>query len=395
MRVAHPKGLFLSGRVTQILGFTLLEALVAFLIVSIGVLALAKLQGTLVSDSADSRLRSHAASVAQDKIEELRGFANQETYDNLIVGSSGSDTQNAANTVFTRSWVISDCPNTVNCKQIAMAVTWTDIKGQEQTINLTSYIAQTDPVKAGMVLVMAGSSSTSSSSTGSSSSGSSTSSTSSSTGSTSSSSTSSTTSSTTSSSTSSSSTSSSSSSSSTSSSGAVPASCTSPWGAPVAHGGSVSAYLAAAPTGACTSESRACDNGVLSGSYTQQSCLAGCSFAPGGAIASGSSVLAYQNASVPYNNPCTSETRLCTNGALSGSYTQTSCTVVCTVPNLVGMQSHTVSDRTAVDNAITAAGFAVGSKTDLSGGGANVVVSQTPAAGVNTCGASVSYSYRD
>jgi hypothetical protein len=48
--------------------------------------------------------------------------------------------------------------------------------------------------------------------------------------------------------------------------------CTAPWGATVLDGASVTAYLDATPTSSCTSESRSCSAGTLSGSYTNQSC---------------------------------------------------------------------------------------------------------------------------
>lgn len=56
------------------------------------------------------------------------------------------------------------------------------------------------------------------------------------------------------------------------------------------------------------------------------STAASCTF-DGNTVTSGSSVTAYQTSSVPYGNSCTSETRTCTNGTLSGSYTYPSCTV--------------------------------------------------------------------
>jgi hypothetical protein len=58
---------------------------------------------------------------------------------------------------------------------------------------------------------------------------------------------------------------------------AAPASCTAPWGSTVAHGASVTAYASSSPAGPCSRETRACNNGTLSGSYTVQSCTAGCS----------------------------------------------------------------------------------------------------------------------
>ncbi|WP_413289240.1 hypothetical protein [Bdellovibrio sp. HCB337] len=113
----------------------------------------------------------------------------------------------------------------------------------------------------------------------------------------------------------------------------APANC-SLVGQEVVSGSSVTAYQAAtAPYGSsCVSESRICSNGNLSGSYQYLSCTGSpppsdsCTF-DGQTVLAGASVTAYQAASVPYGMTCTSESRTCTNGALSGAYTFASCTV--------------------------------------------------------------------
>ncbi len=103
-------------------------------------------------------------------------------------------------------------------------------------------------------------------------------------------------------------------------------------GQAVAHGTSINAYQAASVAfgSTCTSQSRTCSNGTLSGSYTNSTCsVAGaqnCSF-NGSTVNDGQSVTAYQAASVVYGNSCTSESRSCSNGSLSGSYSFGSCSV--------------------------------------------------------------------
>lgn len=112
-----------------------------------------------------------------------------------------------------------------------------------------------------------------------------------------------------------------------------PADCTPPWGGTVTHGNDVTAYQNATEPfgGSCTSETRTCNNGALSGSYTNQNCSvsppADCSAPWGGTVNHGSNVTAYQTASVPFGNTCASQTRSCNNGTLSGSYTNQNCTV--------------------------------------------------------------------
>ena len=114
----------------------------------------------------------------------------------------------------------------------------------------------------------------------------------------------------------------------------TPCPCTLPWGGTLAHGSSVTAYLSSSAV-TCTSQTRTCNNGTLSGSYTYQSCLRSCAIPWGGTVASGSSFTAYQSNSVPCGSSCTSQTRTCTNGTLTGSYSNRTCSVApcpCTSP---------------------------------------------------------------
>jgi len=109
-------------------------------------------------------------------------------------------------------------------------------------------------------------------------------------------------------------------------------------GQPVAHGQSVLAYLSSSvPAGSsCKSEQRLCDNGALSGSYAQSSCTVqnptpnptpkSCSI-NGVVVASGKSIKLFKSASVPYGSSCAAEERLCTDGVLSGSAIYQSCSV--------------------------------------------------------------------
>jgi hypothetical protein len=103
-------------------------------------------------------------------------------------------------------------------------------------------------------------------------------------------------------------------------------------GQTISSGSSVSAFDASTvPYGqTCIAQTRLCTNGVLSGSYTFGSCSvdgpASCLF-NGQTVVSGNTVTAFQISSVPYGQTCTSETRTCTNGSLSGSMTYGSCDV--------------------------------------------------------------------
>ena len=114
--------------------------------------------------------------------------------------------------------------------------------------------------------------------------------------------------------------------------------CTLPWGVTIAHGSSVTAYLTSCGS-SCSSQTRTCNDGVLSGTYTNRTCKADCSCTLpwGGTIANGSSVTAYYAGSVPCGSTCSNQTRTCTNGILSGTYTKQACSVAsCCVPSCTG-----------------------------------------------------------
>ncbi|MDF0584164.1 toxin TcdB middle/N-terminal domain-containing protein [Bradyrhizobium yuanmingense] len=117
--------------------------------------------------------------------------------------------------------------------------------------------------------------------------------------------------------------------------------CSVPWGGVVGDGQSVTAYSAASPPAGQTcgaiAQTRTCINGTLSGSYTQQSCApSACSLPWGGSIGHGQSVTAYSAASPPAGQACSAiaQTRTCTNGTLSGSYTNQSCVLTDDTPNI-------------------------------------------------------------
>jgi hypothetical protein len=115
-------------------------------------------------------------------------------------------------------------------------------------------------------------------------------------------------------------------------------SCNLPWGGTLADGQSVTAYSTNAPGcgSSCTavSQVRTCNNGVLSGAATFSSQGCGepmgcpCTLPWGGTITHGQMVQAYSSASALCGT-CSAngnrETRLCSNGTLTGSFTNQNC----------------------------------------------------------------------
>ncbi len=103
-------------------------------------------------------------------------------------------------------------------------------------------------------------------------------------------------------------------------------------GATIAHGQSITAYqLSSVPFGqSCVQQQRTCTNGLLSGSYDYTSCSVGaaasCLF-NGIQYAHGTSITAFFESTVDFGSTCQSQSRICNNGFLGGTYTFASCAV--------------------------------------------------------------------
>ena len=118
-------------------GVGLIEVLIATVVIAIGLLAVASLQGEFLSSSGGSKIRSEALTLAQQKIEELKNNINLAEY-NAIPNSADvvADAANpitGTNTSFTRSWVI-DVGGSADRKNISVTVSW-DSDGDPDTVN--------------------------------------------------------------------------------------------------------------------------------------------------------------------------------------------------------------------------------------------------------------------
>ena len=137
-------------------GFTLIEALIAMVVLAFGLLAVAGLQTTLAHNSDVAKQRTEATRLAQAKIEELRAFQQLPTASGIpayadIVGSSDTPAT-TTNTSFSRTWnVTEDAASTQ--KLLRVNVDWADRHGQAQSVLLSSVISRSDPADAGTLSV--------------------------------------------------------------------------------------------------------------------------------------------------------------------------------------------------------------------------------------------------
>ena len=134
-------------------GFALIEALVAMIVMSFGMLAVAGFQVNLSLNSDVAKQRTEATRLAQQKMEQLRTFDTLTVFGNKLVSSTSTSpaTQETitTNTTFTRSWAVTS-PNIPDTGRSAtVTVAWTDRAGNPEQVQLVSHISATNPLLTG------------------------------------------------------------------------------------------------------------------------------------------------------------------------------------------------------------------------------------------------------
>jgi Tfp pilus assembly protein PilV len=130
-------------------GFALIEALIALLILSGGLIALSHLQIRMLKASGETQAQTTAVHLAEHKLEELRGLAFEE----LRSGSDQPLAQPGHSAHFSRRWTIGQ-GGTETLRTVAVTTTWEDAEGVARSVTLSTLIAQSpagpiDPLPAG------------------------------------------------------------------------------------------------------------------------------------------------------------------------------------------------------------------------------------------------------
>ncbi len=126
-------GVIVSNFFKKSNGFSLIEVLIALVIFSISLLALASLMGTATMNSSFGGRMTEAATFAQDKLEEFKANA----WENIVSGGDQKTGPTGIN--YARNWRVVE-RETGNLKTVSLTINWKD--RVDHSITLFTVISQ-------------------------------------------------------------------------------------------------------------------------------------------------------------------------------------------------------------------------------------------------------------
>jgi prepilin-type N-terminal cleavage/methylation domain-containing protein len=118
-------------------GFSLIEALVALLVVLLGLTGAARLQASLIAASAQAKASDEATAFALDKLAEFQSIARYPIYQDELV--SGTLSRQGLLHRYSISWQVEHSPDP-DYKQVAIQVSW-----PAQSIEIQTLIPGLEP----------------------------------------------------------------------------------------------------------------------------------------------------------------------------------------------------------------------------------------------------------
>ncbi len=123
-------------------GFTLVEFLIATVILTFGLLALINLQLSAIRGNSDSKEMTRAVFLAENKMEQLKNTAFSSLANGTILDPNNPiNGQGESGGIFNRSWVIQNYAGSSFMKQITVSVNWT-LKGQSHNATYQTVVTR-------------------------------------------------------------------------------------------------------------------------------------------------------------------------------------------------------------------------------------------------------------
>ena len=141
-------------------GITLIEALIAFVVMGLGMLAVVNVQGTLRFNSDIAKQRSEAVRIAQYDVENLRSFsvlapvAGRAAYDDILGGTPVPVVGPTTNATYTVVRSVTDL-TAPDFKSVQVVVSWEDRRGTTPapSVTVNTLVAGIDPALSGMLSI--------------------------------------------------------------------------------------------------------------------------------------------------------------------------------------------------------------------------------------------------
>jgi prepilin-type N-terminal cleavage/methylation domain-containing protein len=111
-------------------GFTLIEIVVAIVMLAFGVLASASLTAALMASNRGVTNRTRAVETLRLQVEDLESVRYAQI-------TNGNDTATVGGVTFNRSWAVAANSPVANTKTITLTITWTDRQGNHTITNQT------------------------------------------------------------------------------------------------------------------------------------------------------------------------------------------------------------------------------------------------------------------
>ena len=119
-------------------GYSIIEAMIALCILSIGLLAIVSMQVSSSSNVRKSGDATEAINLGTERLEKLMSYSYTDLIDLTVVFSPDDDLGRGSGGKFDIRWTITPATPVPNTATMTVSVRWSPAGGREQTITLTS-----------------------------------------------------------------------------------------------------------------------------------------------------------------------------------------------------------------------------------------------------------------